>query len=490
MAEGFMVGFCAHLVALSALAAQPAVFIDSPPQNSNFPEFSSVTIKVRVENGDGSLRWFADNAGDYNDLLVGMYVATNATVEVPLNNLAPGNYNIAVGTGDGAGGLVYTNVVFTITHAERSITRFTLIALPDATNTTPARINNKGQVVGVSGGKAFLYDGQTRWLGTLGGAYSEATAINDNGQVIGVSDDGEGIRRPFLWEDGKGMKPMAATGRPTDINNKGDVIGSNDQGSFLVRNGVSSVIPGGVADLNNNGYYVGGTVYDSEVHPTWNEFLRINRPVFGEDGQDIKPLAINDSNEVTGTDYSGVGGSRYANIHIFRYLAFRRVRISPNGSMSSPHAINRHGDIVGSSSQVTYNQRGGVEDILPPHAFFAPREGFKLVNELISNRGDFDVVDAVSINDRREIVAVAKLNGIAHGIMLRPNPEFQSVTVDAVTGKLKVSVNGLVPTRVRVESSSNLKDWTYESMHDVSETSLPLEWPIQSGSKFLRITPE
>ncbi|HUS36800.1 MAG TPA: hypothetical protein VM680_15740 [Verrucomicrobiae bacterium] len=490
MAKGFMGVLCAHLVALSAMAAQPAVLIDSPPQNSSFPEFSSLTIKARVENGDGTLRWFAENAGDYNDLLVAMNVATNATVDVPLNNLAPGTYNIAVSTGDGMSGLVYTNVVFTVTHAARPITGFTLFPVPDATNTTPARINNKGQIVGVSGGKAFLYDGQMRWLGTLGGASSEATAINDNGQVVGVSDDGEGVRRPFLWEQDKGMQRMAANGRPTDINNKGDVIGSNDQGSFLVRNGVASVIPGGAVDLNNNGFYVGGSVNDSETHPTWKEFLRLYRPVYGEDFGNVQSLAINDSNEITGTDYSGVGGSRYANIYIFRYSAFRRVRISPYGSMSSPHAINRHGDIVGWSSKVTYGPRGTIASEGPPHAFLAPREGFKLLNDLISNLGEFDVVDAVSINDRREIVGIAKLNGIPHAVLLRPNPKFQPAWFDAVSGKMKLTIEGLIPGRVKVESSANLKDWIFESAHDVGDTSLQLEWPVVEEHKFLRITPE
>jgi probable HAF family extracellular repeat protein len=92
-------------------------------------------------------------------------------------------------------------------------------ALGTAVMSTALGINNKGEVVGwsltsdpkvtnESKSHAFLWrSGKMIDLGTLGGENSSASAINDKGQVVGVSEDKEGTYRGFLWQDGK-MVPL------------------------------------------------------------------------------------------------------------------------------------------------------------------------------------------------------------------------------------------------------------------------------------------
>jgi hypothetical protein len=51
-------------------------------------------------------------------------------------------------------------------------------------------------------------------LGTLGGAESEATDISPEGWIVGRSStDASGIRRPFLWRDGRGMAELPLPAR-------------------------------------------------------------------------------------------------------------------------------------------------------------------------------------------------------------------------------------------------------------------------------------
>ena len=67
-------------------------------------------------------------------------------------------------------------------------------------------INDRGQVIGVrvpAGGAvvhAFIWEnGKLTDLGTLGGAESDAAAINVRNQIVGVSNTLRGARHPVLW---------------------------------------------------------------------------------------------------------------------------------------------------------------------------------------------------------------------------------------------------------------------------------------------------
>ena len=106
----------------------------------------------------------------------------------------------------------------------------------------PSDINNRGEVVGSSqtsagDSHAFLWDPDTRQmrdLGTLGGTSSGALAINDSGQVVGLAappgTDGASVpSHAFLWEDGV-MHDLGSPGTRSvahDINNQGVIVGDN-----------------------------------------------------------------------------------------------------------------------------------------------------------------------------------------------------------------------------------------------------------------------
>ena len=94
-------------------------------------------------------------------------------------------------------------------------------------NTVANDLNNAGQVVGHSGPagaeRAFRWqDGILTDLGTLGGSTSSATAINDAGQIAGISLTATGESAAFLWQSGV-MYDIGALGGATDINRSGQV---------------------------------------------------------------------------------------------------------------------------------------------------------------------------------------------------------------------------------------------------------------------------
>jgi probable HAF family extracellular repeat protein len=122
----------------------------------------------------------------------------------------------------------------------------------------PADVNNRGQVVGSSTtatgeDRAFLWqDGVMTDLGTLGGVASDATAVNEQGQVVGTSTTATGERHAFLWQNGV-MTDLGTLGgtasAAVDINERGEVVGSSttaggETRAVLWRTTVEVLIPG------------------------------------------------------------------------------------------------------------------------------------------------------------------------------------------------------------------------------------------------------
>jgi probable HAF family extracellular repeat protein len=139
-------------------------------------------------------------------------------------------------------------------------------------------INDRGQIAGgseTSDGKwrAFLWENGTMTdLGSLGCGYSVALVLNERGQVAGQSCTSADESYAFLWEKGT-MTSLGALGGPLSypeaMNNHGQVVGtletaSYDSHAFLWENGTMTdlgTLPGGSwsqgCGINERGQAVG-----------------------------------------------------------------------------------------------------------------------------------------------------------------------------------------------------------------------------------------
>lgn len=104
-------------------------------------------------------------------------------------------------------------------------------------------INDLGQIVGSStttangfgGVHAFLWQaGKMRDLGNLGGTFTIAFGINDREQVVGYSYTASDREHAFLWQNGKMRGLGTLDGRDSEaygINNLGQVVGTSQTAS-------------------------------------------------------------------------------------------------------------------------------------------------------------------------------------------------------------------------------------------------------------------
>jgi len=239
------------------------------------PHFTAVGI-----NGSGQVAGYSGQSS---------LKYTNGSL-TPITNSLGGSYIYAAGINDG--GLVTGRAEITpaITHAfaadGNSVQSLGVLSGGHVSN--GYAINNRGQVTGdsntyiadasgrsIGGFHAFVTeDGLMRDLGTLGGGYSRAYAINDAGLVAGESSRADGSVHAFI-SSGNGLLDvgMGIWSSASGINNIGQVVGrySVDNGvyrAFATLNGeltdLNTVIAGSsgwvlehATDVNNNGNIVG-----------------------------------------------------------------------------------------------------------------------------------------------------------------------------------------------------------------------------------------
>jgi len=193
-------------------------------------------------------------------------------------------------------------------------------------------------------------------LGNLGYPGSEALAVNDVGQIVGISNVTQSTSAAFLWENGVmtniGNAPGFTSTRPEDINNRGQVAGY----AMVQVNGVST--SRAFVWTKTGGY---------QLLPGLNG------------STSNQAMAINDSGKVVG--YSGG--------HPVAWINGSVVDLAPGGV---PYDVNVNGDIAGDCAQ------GACK--------WTASTGWQLVQTMSGTQGE-----ALGINADGHVVGWGPING-------------------------------------------------------------------------------
>jgi probable HAF family extracellular repeat protein len=240
---------------------------------------------------------------------------------------------------------------------------------------TAAGINNAGQVVGTSArsdGKlrAFRWvNGRMVGLGTLGGSRSQATDINNNGDIVGWSylrgdprldPELDPIRHAFLWRNGT-MIDLGTLGgaesEATAINDLGHVVGSSrTKGgathAFLWKNGVMTDLSGtdpsnyfiSARGISPSGAVVGtGIVNTFELHAfLWSK--GVIRDLGRFEGTNARAIDINGAGRIVGS-VDPIDALRRGFTHKDGVTTL--LPMLSGGRTNEAGGINKNGDIVG-----------------------------------------------------------------------------------------------------------------------------------------------
>lgn len=220
-------------------------------------------------------------------------------------------------------------------------------------------INRDATVAGMNhAGHAAVYrDGVTTDLGTLGGHFSWALAVNNRGRVVGGSLDGNGDIHAFVGRRGP-MKPLLpgleGNSEARGIDNAGRSVGwaifDGEQHAFLYDAG--QLIDLGTLgdrwsvanDINNVGQVV-GTLSDGLSSGAFLYENGAMKDLGSLGGNSSSASAINDAGEIVGDSNLFADGPLQA--FIYRHGVMEGLGRLHGAEECRASAINRHTEVVG-----------------------------------------------------------------------------------------------------------------------------------------------
>lgn len=308
--------------------------------------------------------------------------------------------------------------------------------LPNRNTSFGTAINDQGWVVGYSQNNAgdahaFVFQGIENStalvdLNTLGGATSQAWGLSSSNQIVGVSATGDRFQHAFWLKDTE--SPMTDVGtllggtssRALGINGKGLIVGTS---ASLLNPSRAFFRDVGVTSLTDLGTFSGPAAQATAINDFGSivGFSRLDdgtdRAFLYEDGvmNNIGTLPDHNGSRAWGINPSGlIVGESITNsasqAFIYRAGAMTSLGLLATNGVSTAYGINDIGQVVGTASV----------DQGRTHAFLFSAGQMLDMNNLIPIESGWELTEARGINRNGAVVGTGIINGRQHAFLALP----------------------------------------------------------------------
>jgi probable HAF family extracellular repeat protein len=273
-------------------------------------------------------------------------------------------------------------------------------------------------------------DGQVLDLGTLGGTLGVGIDVNPRRQAVGFSTNAAGVNRAFLWEDGA-MSDLGTLGGPMGranrINPRGEIVGFSSTAAGPIH--ATRWYSGSVTDLgtfggsfslaagiNAAGEIVGAATYSDglEHAALWGHEGMLDLGALGPTYPNSRAIRINDLGQVVGWAATDPGNVEVivGSTHAALWSDGDVVDLGTlGGATSRAYGLNNRAEVVGTARTPT-----GAE-----HAFLWQDGVMTDLNDLLPADGGWTLIIAFGIDEQRAIVGVGLHDGQRRGFLLVPD---------------------------------------------------------------------
>lgn len=271
-------------------------------------------------------------------------------------------------------------------------------------------LNASGQIVGYASfsgnSSAILWqDGAVvrldDWSGGLAGSGSQAHAINDHGQIAGYATV-RGRRQAALWAQGRftNLDPSSASSAAYDIDAQGRAVGVSGSEPALFAGGSVSRLATATGQAfgisPTTGLVVGSRL---DLFDRASSFQLGSARDLPDPSLSSAALAVNDGGQIVGMGRVCRNGTpQPLGSCALSWTGGQATLLDTlGGGTAAANDINASGQIVGSAAT--------ADNLL--HAAIWQAGQVADLNDLIVNLGDWQVVEAMAINDLGQIVGQA-----------------------------------------------------------------------------------